>query len=174
MNRRATSKPAAKTTYRGPRPLARIARGLISPALRRQGFAHQEIVTRWREIAGPDIAAHSLPDRLRFPRSARSGGTLFLRVEGPFALEVQHRSPMIIARLNSYFGYAAVEKLVLIQGPLPQQRARTPRKRPEPLSAVQEAELGRIVAPTQATDLKAALHRLGAMVLADKKQKGTD
>ena len=38
--------------------------------------------------------------------------------EGAIALEIQHLSPQIIDRLNSYYGHAAISRLNIIQGPV--------------------------------------------------------
>ena len=44
-----------------PRPLADFTGAALSDALKSQGFASAEILSRWPEIAGPEIAAHSEP-----------------------------------------------------------------------------------------------------------------
>ena len=41
---------------------------VFSDAYAKQGFAARELVTRWAEIAGAEIAAHSEPIKLQWPR----------------------------------------------------------------------------------------------------------
>src|SRR5882672_410330 len=97
-----------------PRSLADLTGATLSDALKRQGFASAEIVTRWAEIAGHDIAAHSEPIKIAWPRVAEGDAgpgepaTLVLRVEGPAALEIQHQSAVILERVNRFFGWAAI------------------------------------------------------------------
>jgi hypothetical protein len=68
-----------------------------------------------------------VPMRLAFPPGERSAGTLHLRVQGSLALELQHLEPVVLERINSYFGYRAVVRLRIQQGPVPR-----PVRRREP------------------------------------------
>ena len=47
-----------------------------------------------------------------------AGGVLTVKAEGAIALEIQHLAPQIIDRLNSYYGYAAIARLNIVQGPV--------------------------------------------------------
>jgi hypothetical protein len=98
---------------------------LTGKAFARYGFASAGLLTDWAAIAGTDLATYARPERLRWPRpgteeqeAAPRGATLVLRVDGARALEVQFRSSQIIARINAYFGYAAVSRLRVLQGPV--------------------------------------------------------
>ena len=89
-------------------------------------------MTRWAEIAGPEIAAHSEPLKIQWPRPVegqpQEPATLVLRVEGPVALEIQHASDVILQRVNRFFGWNAVGRLALRQAPLSRQdRPKPPR-----------------------------------------------
>jgi len=148
-----------------PRPLSELTAPALSDVLRRQGFASTEIVARWAEIAGPDIAAHSEPIRINWPRHVEGDAaeaqpaTLVLRVEGPAALEIQHQSALILERLNRFFGWAAVGRVALRQAPLSR------RERPAP-APVNRAEAERIAStiPVEDEGLRNALGRLGAAI----------
>jgi hypothetical protein len=78
------------------KPLSVLLSDVFSDAYARQGFAARELVTRWADIAGPEVAAHSEPLKIQWPRpvegQAQEPATLVLRVEGPMALEIQHAS----------------------------------------------------------------------------------
>lgn len=93
-------------------------------AFRRYGFAHGTLLARWRDVVGPVYARWSVPESLRFPRGQTVGGTLTVRVEGPFALQVQHVAPQLIERVNRILGHNAVARLKLLQGEVPQPPAR--------------------------------------------------
>lgn len=156
----------AKRTSTGTRRFGELARPLLTPALRRQGFAQHEIVTRWRDIVGALLASRSLPEKLQFPSAERTGGALFIRVESSFALEFQHLTPQILDRVNTYYGYRAVTKLILKQGPIPRP-APLRRQPPAPLSPEVERDLNESLDALKPGPMRDALARLGRKVLAD-------
>src|SRR5437763_7327867 len=104
------------------KPLSVLLSDVFSDAYAKQGFAARELVTRWAEIAGSEIAAHSEPLKIQWPRPVegqpQEPATLVLRVEGPMALEIQHASDVILQRVNRFFGWSAVGRLALRQAPL--------------------------------------------------------
>ena len=79
---------------------------------RKRGFASAGVLVNWPAIIGEDWARHTVPERLG------ASGTLRLRVDGPLATEIKHLEPQILERIASYFGYRAVNRLSMIQGPL--------------------------------------------------------
>src|SRR5258708_28401906 len=103
------------------KPLSVLLGDVFSDAYARQGFAARELVTRWAEIAGREIAAHSEPLKIQWPRPVegqpQEPATLVLRVEGPMALEIQHSSDVILERVNRFFGWSAVRRRALRQAP---------------------------------------------------------
>src|ERR1700737_1675110 len=117
------------------KPLSALLGGVFSDAYAKQGFASRELVTRWAEIAGPEVAAHSEPLKIQWPRPVEGQptepATLVLRVEGPMALEIQHSSDAILARVNRFFGWNAGGRLALRQAPLSRPVRPKPRKGPD-------------------------------------------
>src|SRR5262245_33421872 len=107
---------------------AYVARTL-DPVARARGFATTTLLSEWASIVGTDLAQFTAPDRVSWPRrqdgpeaaaaSKRApGATLILRVNGPRAIEVQHRADQILERVNTYFGYRAVAGLRIVQAPV--------------------------------------------------------
>jgi len=147
----------------GARPLADLLRATFKNAFARQGFASTELVTRWPDIVGAEIAAHSEPEKIYWPRPAGENpepGTLVLRVEGPTAVEIQHLSNVILERVNRFFGWQAVAQLALRQAPL-KRRERVEPPAPDHAAAARIAEGLSEIADD---NLRAALGRLGAAV----------
>jgi hypothetical protein len=104
---------------------------LMRPAFEKYGFSSAAILTDWAALAGPELAAYTAPERLKWPRKkpgedagAETGATLILRVIGARALEVEHRRPQIIERLNASFGYRAVAEIRVVQAPLERRESR--------------------------------------------------
>ncbi len=151
-----------------PRPVGRPLRDLlgkvVGASFARQGFASAELVTRWLEIAGAEIAAVSEPIKIQWPRpddtGVRAPGTLILRVEGPAAIEVQHLAGLICERVNRFLGWRAIERVALRQAPLRRTARQAPPKPDVAAAARIEASLPEI----GDDDLRAALARLGAAV----------
>jgi hypothetical protein len=149
----------------GAKPLSVLLSDVFTDAYAKQGFAARELVTRWAEIAGPEIAAHCEPLKMQWPRPVegqpQEPATLVLRVEGPMALEIQHSSDVILQRVNRFFGWSAVGRLALRQAPLTR---RSPRTRPPAPDAKAVAEVESTLSSVEDADLRAALARLGAAI----------
>jgi hypothetical protein len=147
------------------KPLSVLLSDVFSDAYARQGFAARELVTRWTEIAGPEISAHCEPLKMQWPRPVEGQpaepATLVLRVEGPMALEIQHASDVILERVNRFFGWHAVGRLALRQGPL--SRRQKPAAPLEP-DASRVEEVAKTLSSIEDKELRAALARLGASI----------
>ena len=159
----------SKASRSFPRPLAEFMGATLSDALKTQGFASAEILARWGDIVGPEIAAHSEPMKIAWPRANPSGGdeataepaTMVLRVEGPAAIEIQHLSAVILERVNRFFGWQAIGRIALRQAPL---RRKEPRKAPAPPDPAVAARIAEGLPEIEDEDLRQALARLGAAI----------
>jgi len=147
-----------------PKPLRELIGKVVGDAFARQGFASAELVTRWEDIVGAEIAAHSEPIKLNWPRGAdgeeRDAGTLVLRVEGPAAIEIQHLATLICERVNRFLGWRAVGRLAFRQAPL-RRRERHAKRPVDPGSAARLAER---LSDIDDDALREALARLGTAV----------
>ena len=94
---------------------------------KRFGFVQGSVVSRWAEIVGERYAKVSTPESIRFPAGRKAGGTLTLSVEGAHAPLMQHLGPLIIERVNRFFGYEAVNKVAFRQGRLPRPKSSVER-----------------------------------------------
>ncbi|HUP68148.1 MAG TPA: DciA family protein [Sphingomicrobium sp.] len=131
-------------------------------SFKRFGFVQSSIVSRWAEIVGERYARVSSPESIRFPAGKKAGGALTLLVDGAHAPLIQHLTPMIVERVNRFFGYAAVDRIVFRQGKPPAPTARPPR--PE-LRAVPKA-MGEGLREIADPELRACLESLAARIAA--------
>ena len=131
-------------------------------AFKRFGFVQGAVVSRWGEIVGERYARVSLPESIRFPAGSRKNGTLTLLVEGAHAPLMQHLGPLVIERVNRFFGYEAVAKLVYRQGRLPQK----PQAPVRPVAAAVPAELGEGLRAIADPELRACLESLAGQIAA--------
>ena len=166
MRRMAERQAMNKPSRPVPKPLRELVGRVVGDAFARQGFASAELVTRWEDIVGAEIAAHSEPIKLNWPRPAdgdeSEAGTLVLRVEGPAAIEIQHLATLICERVNRFLGWRAVGRLAFRQAPL-RRRNRRAKRSADPAAAARLAER---LSDIDDDALKQALARLGAAVKA--------
>lgn len=129
-------------------------------AFRRFGFIQASVVSRWSEIVGDRYAKVSTPESIRFPAGRKSGGTLNIVVQGAHAPLMQHLAPVIVERVNRFFGYQAVVKLSFRQGsPITREEApKRPQLRPVP------KELGEGLREIADPELRACLEALAGRI----------
>jgi hypothetical protein len=154
------------------RPLADWVDGCIAPALARYGFGEADIITGWPDIAGSRVASFAEPVQIKWSRKAaadparqdgaRAPATLVVRVEGAFALELQHLAPMLIERINAHLGWRCIGRIVLRQAPLEGRPVPITPPPPAPGAVAQARDL---TGGIQDEALRGALVRLGARAL---------
>ena len=150
----------------GPRALADAVARVTKPIFGRRGFADGAVVRDWTRIVGDHLAAHCVPEKIVHPRGKSDGGTLHLRVDGgSLAMELQHLQGPLMERVNTYFGYRAVNSVRIVQGPVPPVETLSLEPRPE-LDANQEGDLARRLEGVDDPDIRAALEALGRSVIA--------
>lgn len=135
-------------------------------AFRRFGFVQSSIVSRWNEIVGEKYAGVSAPESLRFPHGKRADGTLTMTVTGAHAPMMQHVLPVITERVNRFFGYPAVAKIVIRQGVIERVAVRKPRPELLPMPV----ELGESLRTIADPELKAVLESLARGVATSAAQ----
>lgn len=168
-----------KIKAKGPVRIDRIAEALLDPVVSRAGFSSTQILAAWPDIAGPDLAARSRPEKLRWPPrregevgtgASGGGATLVVRAEGGDAMDLHYASAAIVARVNAIFGWRAVERLSIRQAPVdtgPRSGQPDPAASAEPGDNTEDAALAGIDDP----DLRAALGRLGTRIGRDRDTK---
>ncbi len=182
MSASQTSKAAKPAQGRPPRraqarAIGQVAGRILSPAFRRRGFAQTALIEQWAEIVGEELARYSLPEKISHPRGGEKdappagrsrfsrggedgGGVLTLRVDGPLAVEIQHATPQLLERINGFFGYRAISRIALKQGPLPRRHERRAKKL-HPLAPEEEQALDAKLQAIGDERLAHALKRLG-------------
>jgi len=134
---------------------SRIAAPIVA---RRGGGVLGRLKAEWAAVVGAELAA------VTWPASLGRDGALKLFVAAGAALELQHRAPLVIERINRFFGRDAVTRLVLVQGPLPLAAPPQPATA-APLAAAETHALDALLADIADPELRAALTGLGQLVL---------
>ena len=140
------------------RPAGELVGDIAGTTFKRFGFVQGAVVSRWTEIIGDRYAKVSTPESIRFPAGKKSGGTLTLSVEGAHAPLIQHLAPLIIERVNRFFGYEAVNKIAFKQGRAPKAEARPKR----PALAPVPKEIGEGLREIADPELRACLESLAS------------
>ncbi len=151
------------------RAIAAEADRVTGPIRRKRGLAEAALISHWPDIIGAALAAECVPLRIaRGPDG--TGGTLQIRVSGALALELQHLQPQVIERINGYFGYQAIARIALQQGPI---RGGMPaaRKPAPPPSDADAAALAAQLEGIADDGLRQALEALGRGVLSRKRRR---
>jgi hypothetical protein len=130
---------------------------------KRGGGVLARMKAEWPAIVGAETAAASWPEALG------RGGVLRLLVVPAQALELQHRAPLLIERINLYFGRPVVLRIALMQGPLPLVPTAA-KPAVTPLAATDTAALQQQLASVEDTELRAALNRLGSAVIGAERR----
>jgi predicted nucleic acid-binding Zn ribbon protein len=93
-----------------PRPLADVLHKTLNDAFAKQGFASTELVIRWAEIVGAEIAAHTTPESF-------TDGKLVVRTDSTaWATQLKLLAPSVVRRLNEDLGHGTVT-VIEILGP---------------------------------------------------------
>ena len=143
-------------------------REITKAVFQRYGFAHAELLRRWPEIVGDELSRWCEPERIKWPRTAsessqKMGGTLVIRAAPGRGLELQHAAPMILDRVNRYYGYGAVGQVRINQGSSALKARSPPMVKPSPQPV-------RPLAGIADDSLRAALERLGSHVSPQDKE----
>lgn len=164
-NKARSGKSESNRVARGLLGIAAIMERVARPALGKRGFAAGQIIGRWDEIVGRDLATVSVPDKIHFERGHNSNGTLYLRVaSGAAATLIQPQASAIIERVNTFLGPGTIKRIKVSQGPLATIKTTRTWPEPPPLSEESIAAAEREISVPESTPLRKALARLGARI----------
>ena len=155
----------SKPSHSFPRPLSELLSATLSDVLKAQGFASTEIISRWHDIVGPEIAGHSEPLKINWPRAPANEkpepATLVLRVEGPGGA----RNPAPVRR--SFSIGSIVSSVGRPSAELPFGKLPLRRREPSPPPKIDDAAAAQIadaLPDVKDDNLRQALGRLGSAI----------
>ena len=140
---------------RGVRPIAAVVPTVSRDAFKRVSPSLAQLVEAWAGIVGPSLADTTIPRSL-------VQGTLTLGCNGPVAMELQHLSTELLARINQYLGGQTVRRLRFAQT---MNISTSPRPIPRENPSV-ELAASKAVTDLPEGPLRDALFGLGRAVLA--------
>ena len=158
--------------YSQAKPISGLLAKILNPVVRKRGLAGADLVMAWRDIAGPQFAECTMPDRIIWPKmtaqddqNGASPGTLVVRCAGPAAVLLQHEAPLIAERVNTFLGWYAVERIKIAQGSIHLPSGNTIPTLPE-VPPEKQLEVQNQIAGVKDDQLRDALASLGTKVAA--------
>ena len=138
---------------------------IVKPLISKRGFGNSEIINNWVNIVGDKLAQNITPQKISYNRNSDVDGVLLLRVNSSsVALEIQYIEKQIVNKINTYFGFSAIGRIKIIQGPIP-----TPEKKIvdkiKTVANTDKIELERKLNSVKDPDLRVALAALGTAII---------
>lgn len=144
----------------------------ITPICQQNGFIQARIILEWHHIVSPQFSQFCIPVKIQFPWPQRHQGCLHLRTTSGMAVQIPYDEPIIIHKVNQYFGYQAVSSIkILHDWPLV---LKTPAQKPDPspLSEETVSFLENQVQGIEDEALRAALLSLGRGIAQARGKEG--
>ena len=159
-------KPAINKRFKSTRRVSAVLPAAARKVFREYGFAEDALIRRWSKIIGPKFSDVPLPLKLTDGKEkGEKVATLHLLVESGAALEVQHQIPLLIEKLNIFYGHSAIGRITLVQGaPRKNEKPMKAKINPPDPAAVIQMELW--TKAMKDSGLKETLIRLGVDVLS--------
>lgn len=134
------------------------------PLLKRRGLDHGDLLAHWPAIVGQTLSRLCQPEALHLLRNEQ-GYELVLRVgSGAAATHIQHLTPLILEKINTFCGKPPTTRIKLLQAPLPPRKtAQAPQLRP--LTTTEKASLEELLSEISDPLLRDAFARLGTAML---------
>lgn len=109
---------------------------VLTPIVQSQGFVRAGILLEWESIVGKRFSAICQPEKVIFPLHQRREGKLVIRTPSAMAPELAFLEPKILEKINCYYGYQAISRLVIVQGPIKKKQEKIESKPPLSSAAV--------------------------------------
>ena len=100
--------------YNGLRSISNFFPKEVKDLLHKRGFFELELLKNWIEIVDKKYANTSLPIKLKSGKG-NNRANLVVKVDPSNAFGFEHDKEKIKRKINSYFGYDAIEKITIIQ-----------------------------------------------------------
>ena len=104
-----------RTRREDPQPLSAALDGLLGDHGWRTAAAVGSVFGRWDQLVGPDVAAHTRPERFS------DGELLVIADSAAWATQVRLLTSTVLRRLNEELGHGTVTRVV-VRGPAPPRR----------------------------------------------------
>ena len=101
-----------KNFIQGLRPFSSSIPKTLKKHLKKGGYNYSNIVDNWTKIVSKKISDSCYPITVKMGKEMRNG-TLVLNVLHGKELEIEYAKKEIIDKINSFFGYNCINKIIL-------------------------------------------------------------
>jgi hypothetical protein len=90
-----------------------VVKEATKPLMHKQGKLYGALLSDWAEIVGPARAKVTRPERLQFANSESLAATLHIQARPHAAPELVYAQTQILEQCARYFGYRAIERVII-------------------------------------------------------------
>lgn len=157
-----------------PRRLGDFMPALTAPIFGKKAALFGKLLAAWADIAGQDIATQAIPTDLKFKKSkdktTANQAILVLGVpSAAVGLELSYQKQILMEKLNSFFGYAAISDIILTQLNNIMDNKTLPTAPYFPVNPDRLHKIEAATAEVQENDLQTALKNLGKAIFSRHK-----
>lgn len=105
------NKSSNKLFNQGLRPLQSLLPENLKKILKKDGFIHFEIIKNWKNIVSEKVFKDATPVKIK---KINNENILSLNVNKNILIEIEYSRDQIIEKVNSYFGFNAINKIQII------------------------------------------------------------
>ncbi len=84
----------------------------IKKILNKKGHIYADILNKWNYLVGKNIAEIAYPKSFK-PGPKNEPGMLIVKIKRGSEIEIEYSKNQIVNKINSYFGYKAIDKIRL-------------------------------------------------------------
>jgi hypothetical protein len=166
-----TEKPTKRKAGKSPRQIGDLLPDVLQDVVARRSGMTIDLMAAWDDLAGPDYARKTRPQKIRWPRRASQDdpfkpGTLVIACSPEKALFLQHEVGELIERVNRFFGFEAIAAIRIEQKQVG-TAAETPVKRV--LSETERERLEAVTKKITDPELRERIERLGKGVIGRRR-----
>ena len=162
----------------GPRLLSESVPRVAGQVFGKKYIMLGRLVTHWADIVGADVALQAQPVALKFRGAPKKDAqksdkpsefTLEIAADSAAATVLRYRVDLILARINQIFCSNWITAIKFVPKAIDGQQNFRSARPPKPLTPDQKQSISMLTKDVPDPDLQAALQRLAAAILQDRK-----
>ncbi|MGB4057154.1 MAG: DciA family protein [Alphaproteobacteria bacterium] len=155
------------------RPISDAAARVAGENFKRKYVSLGRVLTCWREIVGPDLAAKAQPVKIHYRKNKKDGenvATLDIAASSADSTLLHYQKDLILERINRIFGNKWISAIRFVTLPTNSSKPLRQKKQQIPLTEDEKNHLSRMLDSTPDPDLKARLETLGKAIFMEQKK----
>ena len=148
-------------------PISVDFRHLAKDILGKRGFSNVDLIARWADVVGEQLAEVVKPDKIVYSNSQRANGTLCVRVQnGAFAMILEHQKNIVLDKVNTFLGYTAVSNIKIQQDSQIPIKPKEEKKEEKKLTEEQECILQCQIDGIKDEKLREKIYQIGKQLFS--------